>query len=270
MKNIKFTYEVKGILEDDILDFESQVEPYEVQYFFNLQNKYPDIINESLDVVLTDNIWESIDKFYQEADEFREHSQLKGMATIIKIITISNHTKYFWSSRTVGDKGIKMFFTVAIEHLISKAIQEKYSMNRLLNINNLFENISSNLFGLWIQHAMSHKHTKSIVETDTINYTDFEDITYGFKRNIKNLHFNYQKIQDDYSFVMASLLELEMYIRRIYTYRNSNNFKGFAEFDPYVKSILTEIDSTNSEIEGIDKADLSIVASINNGHLNDL
>lgn len=252
MKYLSIEYKIDNIQEKHIKEIEIIISKYEEEYFNTLLKKFPDFPITKYYVVMSDDIWRDIHEFHFENDQTYERLRPKGIEHIVKIFTINNQTKYFWNVNYFNEDIIKLYFNLLIEDLLSNQLQEKYDIDRLLPIDQGIDSLILQLYKIWHVNKISKTTAFDISQTTELKYDSMEDFTFAFKKNIKNLHYDYQRAQDNYKFLTNSILELEIYIRRILSHASNENFKELDEFDIEVKEIYSCILDSEKNLSEID------------------
>ena len=223
MKYLDIEYKVRDLSLDAISKYEKLLVPYETEYFNKFKEKYPEIDLSNINVVVSDNIWRDIDIFYKGHGHRQDLKRAKGHDHLVKFASVDNAKKIFWSAKYTSDLGIKVFFQVLIENLIGEDLEKKHGINKVFDVKTSVREITNQLFRIWLSHSVSKNESSTIISTDSIQYDNMEELTFAFKKNIKDLHFKYQKELDNYFFITNLIAEFEIFIRRILTYRNQNN-----------------------------------------------
>jgi hypothetical protein len=249
MQYLNLEYKIPHLEDKDIPKIEEYLLPFESEYFNTFKQLFPDINLEKYNIVLSDNIWRDIDFFYKENGFSYNKLRPKGLEHLGNIVSLNGITKYFWSSQYFNDAAIKMFFTLLIENIISNELEIKYSISREIPIDNGINLMSERLTKLWLGHLRSGHAANKITNYTNTDYESMEDLTFAFKRNIKIFHYKYQGDLDNYTFLLNSILELEIYIRRILSYKNEINLKGLEEFDKEINSIISKLEDPKFNLD---------------------
>lgn len=258
MKYLSLKYTVPGLQTHDIEKIEAILSPYEKEYFDNFKSLFPSYTIPNLHVVLTENIWPDIEQFYLENGRKLDELRPKGLEHLVKIVTLNGRTKYFWCSRYFDDTGIKNFFNVLIGDLISTQLEEKYGIDKQIQLDQGIDNLSEILLKNWLILVSSKNSASEITNTTEVEYDSMEDLTFAFKRNIKQLHYAYQKNLDNYKFLINCILELDIYVRRVLSYKTSQNLTGLEEFDDEINGLIATIDNSSYDLENVGSKEYNI------------
>jgi hypothetical protein len=258
MQYLSIKYNISGLQTQDIKKIEAILSPFEKEYFNKYKLLFPNYTIPNLDVVLSENIWSDVEQFYLENERKLDELRPKGLEHLVKIVTLDDRTKYFWNSRYFDNTSIKNFFNVLIGDLISTHLEKKYGIDKQIQLNLGISRLSEILFKNWLVLVSSKKLASEITKTTELEYDSMEDFTFAFKRNIKQLHYAYQREIDNYKFLMNCILELDIYVRRVLSYKTSQNFTGLEEFDDEMKGLTAAIDNSNFDLENIGSKEYNI------------
>lgn len=251
MKYLKIEYRVEGLKPEAIQKYEELLQPFEKKYFSRFESNFPNIDTSNIDIVLTDDIWREINKFYEDHGQSQHRLRPKGLEHVVKFASVGVTKKLFWDSRFTGEPGIQILFSVLIEDLIGTYLNNEYEVNEVFDTNTSVKNIAEQLFKIWLSHQISKNETSKIISTEGVNYDDMSELTFAFKKNIRDLHFKYQKDLDNYLFIINVIVEFEIFLRRVIANKTKINLKGFEEFDFEIKSIIQLLDDCNLKFENI-------------------
>lgn len=252
MQYLNIKYNINGLGPEDIVKIEKLLQPYESDYFSKLITKFPLIDISNINVVLSDNIWRDINDFYEGHGHTQHKLRPKGLDHLAKFASVKTDKKLFWSSKYTGDLGVKAFFKVLFENLIGSDLEKKNKINKVFDTNTTVRYITDQFFKIWLSHIIAFKETIKIVPTDSIQYDDMNELTFAFKKNIRDLHYQFQIDLDKYLFITNIFLEFEIFIRRILTYKISNHLIGLEEFQEEVVSIVKSLEGTSYSFNHLD------------------
>lgn len=260
MKYIELEYSVNGLQESDKKAIQEFLQPYEEKYFGNFIKTFPQYEIPKIHLHISDDIWVSINEFYSDHDISYDKSRPKGLEHLIKVASTKEKTKYFWASNYFGELAVPIAFQVIIENLIGKQLNKQYKIERIITFDKGLQYLSKTLFTLWVVHLVTKETASAIVESTKLDYESMEDLMFAFKKNIKHFHHEYQSNQDNYQFLINSVLELEIFIRRILSYKTETNLSKLDEFEDDIISLIQLVNSTKGYLG---KFDENILNSVN-------
>lgn len=257
MKYLSIEYKIDNIKETTKEQLDVIFTDSENKYFANFKEYYPDYEIPQIKVIIAYDIWEEIKLFYQENDKPADKYRPKGLDHLIKIETIYGDTRFFFSAKYLNDVGIKYFFKILIEYLISDVIKSIVDISHHFNYDQNFNELSMVFFKNWLLSTISEKQCKKIVNdlNDEIEYESMSDLTFAFKRNIRKIHYDFQGHQENAEFLGRVFSELELYVRRVLNHRTDVNLFGLDEFQNEVMEIIQTIDACKGDINNYKKLD---------------
>lgn len=261
MRYIELEYSINGLQDSDKKAVEELLIPFEQEYFDKFKKSFPQYSIPKINLHIADDIWKSIEEFYSNHGIKYDKSRPKGLDHLIKIASHGKETKYFWSSRYLGDTAIPIVFQVVIENLIGTHLKEKYNISESISFDNGVQHLTNTLFNLWLVHRVTKDTASSIVNPSDLDYNSMEDLTFAFKKNIKHFHHAYQSNLDEYHFLINVILEFEIFFRRILTYKTKHNLIGLDEFESEILSLIELVENSKEDIGKLKEATLN---SVNN------
>lgn len=248
MKYIDLEFSVDGLQESDKKAIEEFLQPYEEKYFTYFSESFPQYTIPTIHLHLSDDIWKSISEFYSNHNIRYDKSRPKGLEHLIKVASSEDKTKYFWASNYFGEMAVPIVFQVIIENLIGNQLDRRFKVERTITFDKGLRYLTKTLFTLWVVHLNKKEAALAIVKPTGSDYDSMEDLVFAFKKNIKHYHHEYQSNQDNYQFLVNSILELEIFIRRILSYRTDTNLSKLEEFEDDIMSLIQLIDSSKDSL----------------------
>ena len=95
----------------------------------------------------------------------------KGLEHLVKIVALKEKTKYFWDSRYLSDPGIKLFFSVLFENLISTYLEKEYDVEKVILVDQGLNKISERLFKTWLISVVAKESCSKIVKSNKLDAT---------------------------------------------------------------------------------------------------
>lgn len=262
MKYFNLEYSVNGLQEGDKKAVEEYLQPYEEKYFGSFIELYPQYKIPTINLHLSDDIWKSIHEFYLEHGIDYEKSRPKGLDHIVKVASTTNKTKFFWASNYFGERAVPHVFQVIIENLVGNQLNKQFAVESAITFDKGIKHLTKTLFTLWVVHLISKEAAFAIVKSTSSDFESMENLVFAFKKSIKNYHHKYQSNQDNYQFLLNSVLELEIFIRRILSYKTNTNLTKLDEFEYDILSLVQMVDSSKDSLGNIDANILENVKSI--------
>lgn len=264
MKYLEIEYKINGLQEGDVKAIEDFLLPFEKEYFDRFKKIFPKFQIPKIQLLISDDIWKDIEEFYSNHGTIYKKIRPKGLDHLIKIASYNEDIKYFWPSQYLGDKAVPLVFQVIIENLIGTHLKVKHNISESIIFDRGIQHLTKTLFNLWLVHKEAKDTASKIVNSTNLEYESMEDLTFAFKKNIKHFHHEYQSFQDHYNFLIYSILEFEIFFKRILSYQTTNNLSGLDEFKIEILSLIKLVENSIGKIgklnqETLQKAKILII-----------
>ncbi|MGR3809935.1 hypothetical protein [Jiulongibacter sp. NS-SX5] len=257
MKYLDLFFSTELQSDELIKNLENYLSPYEDKFLGEFCEKFPEYKIPKIQILFTRNIWQSINEFYLQHEIKYAKLKPKGLDHLFKIESYAGETKFFWSINYLSEEVIPVIFKGIIENIIGDYLRNNFNIDQKLEFNKGIKFATDFLFRSWLLEKITRSKSDLIITVDEELITSFDDFTFAFKKNIKDLHYQYQTDQNNNYFLSNSFLELELWVRRILQYRSSDNLSGFDEFEFEIFEILNCLEMSSEDISNISE-DISL------------
>ncbi|MFT6334293.1 MAG: hypothetical protein ACJATI_001030 [Halioglobus sp.] len=234
---IKFTFNLPTIP-----DWEVENSHYIVEFVNNLINN--ELIKDFFtltEIIITESLWDDVHTFLSKDNPLYEKElKIKGLLYAGKIESWNNQKILFFDVRYLGtEKGVE----ILAELFFSHAIGNRLKRPSVIDVTKSIRDVSEGLFYSILSENHLRNYIAQIFPNSILEYESTADFTYSFKRNIKSLHYTYQKDTNNFKFVKSVVEELNRFLKRTIRFRNDN--LSCDQFLSEIESIISIIDSVN-------------------------
>ncbi|MFC4686569.1 hypothetical protein ACFO4P_06435 [Epilithonimonas pallida] len=198
------------------------------------------------EIIITDKIEDEINSYCSERKFPIELTKSREYKAISKIVDFDKTKKIFFDATVVNllnKYSTQIFIEQAIEVFAEDILNKTYTRESFYSVTTSLTELTEIFLTQWLKMAISNilrsrlSYERQIIHTTVKIYID------TFKRNIKKLHYMYQKNQNLDDFWLETTKELDRLIRRCLEVRFDNgDFKDLQEFQNIIPEILDKIE----------------------------
>lgn len=193
------------------------------------------------EIVVTDDLAQVIAS-YNNDDRITRSREFTSVA---KIIRVRDRTKVLFDVNYINrfsESASRIFFGLLIEVYAEDIVAAKYSAASHFAVKTPLIEIVKLYFYHWATKAIGANVLNEVYEAPNRLYGDIKIYVDAFKRNVRRLHFQYQKDENLDAFWISTITEVDFFVRRCLDVRmDKGSFDSLQEFSSVVPILLDEI-----------------------------
>ena len=212
------------------------------------------LISKCLDeIIITDNISEDIEDYCLKFNlPIQRITVGREFVAVSKIIDFDNCKKIFFNAESINinnEYSTQIFYEQVISVYSFETISKITNTPIQYEVGDSLEEIIKILFTKWSASVLGARICKSLTKDKKVLFNDVKVFVNHFKRNIKGLHIEYQKNQNNQIFISNFIHELDYFIERsIILKSDEGSFEQLQEFKSDFPLLLQEIDLQTSNL----------------------
>lgn len=235
-------------------------EEIHADYFDSLLNTLKDekLLSQSIDeIIITDEIREEIIRYSANRFRIPNLTRNREFFAIAKTVDFKGKKKVFFDALSINNSNKttpQNFYTQLLDIYAEDMISKKYETTNQFYSNTPLLELIKIFLSEWASKTISSKLLTRLSYHHQKIYDDIKIYVDAFKRNIRRLHYKYQKDTKFDDFWIKTLTELDAFIRRCQDVKYDNgNFENLQEFSEIIPPFLNEIETqTHNLLEGED------------------
>ena len=206
-----------------------------------------DLLSSSInEIIITDELEIEIESCCADKPNIPFPTVSREFRAIGKIVNFDGIKKIFYDAKSVNifnEYAQQIFTELLLEVKAEDILDTKYKKTTYYSANTPLNEICEILLSNWISKELSKILRKKFVYNRAQNHTEVRVYTDTLKRNVKKIHYTYQKDQNLTTFWFDIVKEINRFICRCLDVKCENgNMNNLAEFKFVIPKLLAEIE----------------------------